>query len=117
MPVPLVIVIVAAVGIGLFLPPVGVGLFIACGIGGVAAARDAFAERNAFAPIYNDNIDVAVGKTTVVNAKINTQASEVITVKERAPTRALTTLEPLGTQFERELRAAARILTRVALMC
>ena len=33
------IVIVAAVGIGLFLPPVGVGLFIACGIAGVTVDR------------------------------------------------------------------------------
>jgi C4-dicarboxylate transporter DctM subunit len=33
------IVIVAAVGIGLFLPPVGVGLFIACGIADVTVDR------------------------------------------------------------------------------
>ena len=31
-PIHYAIVIVAAVGIGLFLPPIGVGLFIACGI-------------------------------------------------------------------------------------
>ena len=36
--------------------------------------------------VKRDNVEVGVGKTTVVNAKINTQASEVITVKERAPT-------------------------------
>jgi tripartite ATP-independent transporter DctM subunit len=34
-PIHYAIVIVAAVGIGLFLPPVGVGLFIACGIAGL----------------------------------------------------------------------------------
>ena len=33
------IVIVAAVGIGLFLPPVGVGLFIACGIAEISVDR------------------------------------------------------------------------------
>ena len=38
-PIHYAIVIVAAVGIGLFLPPVGVGLFIACGIGGVTVDR------------------------------------------------------------------------------
>jgi tripartite ATP-independent transporter DctM subunit len=38
-PIHYAIVIVAAVGIGLFLPPVGVGLFIACGIGGVSVDR------------------------------------------------------------------------------
>jgi TRAP-type C4-dicarboxylate transport system permease large subunit len=32
-------VIVAAVGIGLFLPPIGVGLFIACGIAEVSIDR------------------------------------------------------------------------------
>jgi len=29
------IVVVAATGIGLFLPPIGVGLFITCGIAGI----------------------------------------------------------------------------------
>jgi tripartite ATP-independent transporter DctM subunit len=38
-PIHYAIVIVASVGIGLFLPPVGVGLFIACGIGGVSVDR------------------------------------------------------------------------------
>jgi len=38
-PIHYAIVIVAAVGIGLFLPPVGVGLFIACGIAGVTVDR------------------------------------------------------------------------------
>jgi len=38
-PIHYAIVIVAAVGIGLFLPPVGVGLFIASGIGGVSVDR------------------------------------------------------------------------------
>jgi tripartite ATP-independent transporter DctM subunit len=38
-PIHYAIVIVAAVGIGLFLPPVGVGLFIACGIAGVSVDR------------------------------------------------------------------------------
>jgi len=38
------------------------------------------------AKVKRDNVEVAVGKTTVVNAKINTAESEVITVKERAPT-------------------------------
>ena len=33
------IVIVAAVGIGLFLPPIGVGLFIASGIAGISIDR------------------------------------------------------------------------------
>jgi C4-dicarboxylate transporter, DctM subunit len=33
------IVVVAATGIGLFLPPVGVGLFIACGIAGIGVDR------------------------------------------------------------------------------
>ena len=33
------IIIVACVGIGLFLPPVGIGLFIACGIGGSSMNR------------------------------------------------------------------------------
>jgi len=33
------IVIVAAVGIGLFLPPIGVGLFIACGIADLSVDR------------------------------------------------------------------------------
>src|SRR5262245_66254085 len=39
-PIHYAIVIVAAVGIGLFLPPVVVGLFIACGIAGVSVERD-----------------------------------------------------------------------------
>ena len=38
-PIHYAIVIVAAVGIGLFLPPVGVGLFIACGIAGISVDR------------------------------------------------------------------------------
>ena len=38
-PIHYAIVIVAAVGIGLFLPPVGVGLFIACGIADVTVDR------------------------------------------------------------------------------
>jgi len=38
-PIHYAIVIVAAVGIGLFLPPVGVGLFIACGIADVSVDR------------------------------------------------------------------------------
>ena len=38
-PIHYAIVIVAAVGIGLFLPPIGVGLFIACSIGGVSVDR------------------------------------------------------------------------------
>jgi len=38
-PIHYAIVIVAAVGIGLFLPPVGVGLFIACGIADVPVDR------------------------------------------------------------------------------
>lgn len=38
-PVHYSIVIVAAVGIGLFLPPVGVGLFIACGVANVPVDR------------------------------------------------------------------------------
>ena len=38
-PIHYAIVIVTAVGIGLFLPPVGVGLFIACGIAGVSVDR------------------------------------------------------------------------------
>jgi TRAP-type C4-dicarboxylate transport system permease large subunit len=33
------IIIVACVGIGLFLPPVGIGLFIACGIAGSSMTR------------------------------------------------------------------------------
>jgi C4-dicarboxylate transporter DctM subunit len=33
------IVVTAATGIGLFLPPIGVGLFIACGIGGVTVDK------------------------------------------------------------------------------
>jgi C4-dicarboxylate transporter DctM subunit len=33
------IVIITAVGIGLFLPPVGVGLFIACGVGNISVDR------------------------------------------------------------------------------
>ncbi|HKA41610.1 MAG TPA: TRAP transporter large permease [Burkholderiales bacterium] len=33
------IVIIAAVGIGLFVPPVGVGLFIACGVGNISVDR------------------------------------------------------------------------------
>ena len=38
-PIHYAIVIVAAVGIGLFLPPIGVGLFIACGIADVTVDR------------------------------------------------------------------------------
>ena len=38
-PIHYAIVIVAAVGIGLFLPPVGVGLFIACGIANISVDR------------------------------------------------------------------------------
>ena len=38
-PIHYAIVIVAAVGIGLFLPPVGVGLFIACGIADISVDR------------------------------------------------------------------------------
>ena len=38
-PIHYAIVIVAAVGIGLFLPPIGVGLFIACGIADVSVDR------------------------------------------------------------------------------
>src|SRR5215831_13815214 len=38
------------------------------------------------AKVKRDNIEVGVGKVTVANAKINTQSTEVITVKERAPT-------------------------------
>ncbi len=38
-PIHYAIVIVAAVGIGLFLPPIGVGLFIACGIAEVSVDR------------------------------------------------------------------------------
>ena len=38
-PDPLRDVIVAAVGIGLFLPPIGVGFFIACGIASVSVDR------------------------------------------------------------------------------
>jgi len=38
-PIHYAIVIVAAVGIGLFLPPLGVGLFIACGIAEVSVDR------------------------------------------------------------------------------
>ena len=38
-PIHYAIVIVAAVGIGLFLPPVGVGLFIACGIADLSVDR------------------------------------------------------------------------------
>lgn len=38
-PIHYAIVIVAAVGIGLFLPPIGVGLFIACGIAEVSIDR------------------------------------------------------------------------------
>jgi TRAP-type C4-dicarboxylate transport system permease large subunit len=34
-PVHFGIVVMASIGIGLFLPPVGVGVLIACGIGGV----------------------------------------------------------------------------------
>jgi len=33
------IVVVAATGIGLFLPPIGVGLFIACGIANISVDR------------------------------------------------------------------------------
>jgi C4-dicarboxylate transporter, DctM subunit len=33
------IVVVAATGIGLFLPPIGIGLFISCGIAGVSIDR------------------------------------------------------------------------------
>src|SRR5437870_5507554 len=38
------------------------------------------------AKVKRDNVEVGIGKVTVVNAKINTQSTEVITVKERAPT-------------------------------
>jgi TRAP-type C4-dicarboxylate transport system permease large subunit len=38
-PIHYAIVIVAAVGIGLFLPPIGVGLFISCGIAGITIDR------------------------------------------------------------------------------
>ena len=38
-PIHYAIVVVAAVGIGLFLPPIGVGLFIACGIAEVSVDR------------------------------------------------------------------------------
>ena len=38
-PIHYAIVIVADVGIGLSLPPVGVGLFIACGIAGITVDR------------------------------------------------------------------------------
>jgi hypothetical protein len=39
------------------------------------------------AKVKRENVDVGVGKTTVVNAKINTQSTgEVITIKEKAPT-------------------------------
>ena len=38
-PIHYAIVIVAAVGIGLFLPPIGVGLFIACGIAELSVDR------------------------------------------------------------------------------
>lgn len=38
-PIHFAIVIVAAVGIGLFLPPIGVGLFIACGIADLSVDR------------------------------------------------------------------------------
>jgi C4-dicarboxylate transporter DctM subunit len=38
-PIHYAIVIVAAVGIGLFLPPIGVGLFIACGIADISVDR------------------------------------------------------------------------------
>jgi len=38
-PVHFAIVLTAAVGIGLFLPPIGVGLFISCGIAGITIDR------------------------------------------------------------------------------
>ncbi len=38
------------------------------------------------AKVKRDNVEVGVGKVTVANAKINTQSTEVITVKEKAPT-------------------------------
>jgi outer membrane receptor protein involved in Fe transport len=36
--------------------------------------------------VKRDNVEVGLGKVTVANAKINTQATEVITVHEKAPT-------------------------------
>src|SRR5262249_45424498 len=38
------------------------------------------------AKVKRDNVEVSIGKVTVANAKINTQSTEVITVKEKAPT-------------------------------
>jgi TRAP-type C4-dicarboxylate transport system permease large subunit len=38
-PIHFSIVVVAATGIGLFLPPIGVGLFISCGIAGISMDR------------------------------------------------------------------------------
>ncbi len=37
------------------------------------------------AKVRRDNVNVSIGKVTVANAKINQQATEVVTIKEKAP--------------------------------
>jgi hypothetical protein len=53
--------------------------------------------------------DVRAPAARLTTAALSKISVVLYRVKERAPTRALTTLEPLGTQFERELREVTRI--------
>jgi hypothetical protein len=53
--------------------------------------------------------DVRAPAERLTTAALSKISVVLYRVKERAPTRALTTLAPLGTQFERELREVTRI--------
>jgi hypothetical protein len=53
--------------------------------------------------------DVRAPAARLTTASLSKISVVLYRVKERAPTRAMTTLEPLGTQFERELREVTRI--------
>jgi len=53
--------------------------------------------------------DVRVPADQLVGAALSKIAVVLYRVKEQAPTRALTTRVPLGTQFERELREVTRV--------
>jgi hypothetical protein len=53
--------------------------------------------------------DVRAPADRLATAALSKISVVLYRVKERAPTRALSTLEPLGSQFERELREVTRI--------
>jgi hypothetical protein len=53
--------------------------------------------------------DVRVPEEELTQSNLSNIAVVLYRVKERAPTRALTTAAPLGTQFEREFREVTRI--------